>query len=157
MMSTFVLIALFALKHFLASYPLQCSYTVKGLGSTDWVKPMLARAGVQAVCTALLAVGYWMVMGKATNLPLLAMVAGIDFVSHFLIDRVKVSKEFLGHFMVASSAELQQAAIDYTSPNRSVVAAAQAKSDSNKYFWWADGLIHLVYALIGLGMAYLIQ
>jgi hypothetical protein len=153
----YIVIALFALKHFLASYPLQCSYTVKGLGSSGWFKPMLARCSIQSACTALLALGYWMKTGAGINVTLLVAVMGLDFVSHFLIDRMKVSPEFLGRYQVASPQELAQMAVDYQSKDIAVVKAAQAESDSNKYFWWCDGLCHLLYGLVGLYMAYLIQ
>lgn len=153
----YIVIALFALKHFLASYPLQTSYTVKGLSSSGWFVPMLARCGIQAGCTMLLTLGFWYKMGASFNGMLLVSVMAIDFVSHFLIDRMKVSPEFLGRFQVASPQELAQMQIDYTSKDPGVVVAAQAESDSNKYFWWADGFCHLLYGVIGLTMAYLIQ
>lgn len=153
----YMVIALFALKHFLASYPLQCSYTVKGLGSSNWFLPMLARCSVPAITTMVLVLGIWHKMGVSLNVTLLAVVMAIDFVSHFLIDRMKVSGGLFGRFQVASPQELAQIAIDYTSKDPAVVEAAQAESDSNKYFWWVDGFCHLLYGAIGLTQIYLIM
>lgn len=157
MMLPVVLIALMALKHFVASYPLQCSYTVKGLGSSNWLLPMLARCSIHGAATIIVILSWWWHNGEPMRWSILAIVAGADMLSHFVIDRVKVSSELLGKYQVASPQELAQIAIDYQSKDASVVAAAQAESDSNKYFWWVDGGCHLLYGLVGIAIACLAQ
>jgi hypothetical protein len=156
-MSVYIVIALFALKHFLASYPFQCSYTVKGLQQDPgWLVPMLARSSVFGVLTAALVAGYWMYAGHPINWVLLAAVSLGDMASHIVIDRIKVSGDMLGGFQVASPQEISQMKIDYQSKDPAVVKAAQAESDSNKYFWWVDGACHLAYGLVGIYIVSLI-
>lgn len=157
MMVPVALIVALAFKHFFANYPLQCSYTVKGLGQSGWFRPMLARCSVHGLATLAVVMVYWMRSGHAVDISLLALVVAFDMVSHLLIDRFKVDKEFLGRFSVSSHAELIQMAEDYKSKDHSVVMAAQAKSDSNKYFWWSDGMIHMMYAVCALYIACLVK
>jgi hypothetical protein len=153
----FILVALFALKHFLANDPLQCRYTVKGLAQTNWILPMCARASVHSVLTLVLVLGYWIKMGKEVAIPLLLGVMAIDFLSHFALDRARVSKEFFGRFQVASAEDLAQMSLDYQSKNPAVVKAAQLRSESNKLFWWSEGFLNLMYALWFIEMAFLVQ
>lgn len=152
----FLLLGALFIKHWVANYPLLTSYTAQGLSTTDgngWIKPMLARAGIHAALTAGIVVLFSIFSSLPLNIPALICVAAIDLIAHLVLDRAKVDPELLGQFQVASAAELAQIQIDYTSKSPAVVAAAQAKSQSNLYFWWGTGLIYVAYSLVYIEMA----
>lgn len=157
MMIPLMLAAMFAIKHFIANYPFQCSYTSQALQQSGWFRPMLARISIHGVASIVIVLIYWKMNGMAMNFSALGMVALIDMVSHLLIDRFKVDQEFLGRFKVVSQAEFAQIASDYKSSDHDVVLAAQAKSEANKYFWWSEGLVHLLYVLVGLYLVCLVK
>ena len=83
----FLLLVIYQLKHFLCDYPLQTAYMLgKFKGGDEWIAPLLAHAGVHAAGTLLIGLIFAPVYGLAI---LLAM---LDFVAHFTIDRIKAVK-----------------------------------------------------------------
>jgi hypothetical protein len=89
-MLTFLLLILFQIKHFVCDYPLQTPYMLKKFGA-DWKRPLTAHAGVHAAGTFLLSIffgGFFYAL----------MLAALDFIAHFSIDRAKV---VLGSFPIA--------------------------------------------------------
>lgn len=120
----FVLLLAFQAKHFIADYPLQRRWML-GKFKDDWgfVLPLLAHVSVHAVGTFLIAC--WFGVGKAVLLAL------FDAIVHFMMDRLKASKKYLGRFK-SLTAE--------TAPT-----ATPQQWRSNDYFWWSLGFDQLVH------------
>jgi hypothetical protein len=94
MLTLFALLVVFQLKHFLADYPFQTPYMLKkGSGGMDWVLPLAAHAAVHATMTFVIA----LFVRPALAFPL----AGIDFCTHFIVDRIKASPSLGGRFTPA--------------------------------------------------------
>ena len=83
MLMLFVLLIAFQLKHFLADYPLQGRYMLGKFKETGWILPLACHSGIHALFTFSIAVffGFEIALG----------VALLDFVIHFVVDRLKVS------------------------------------------------------------------
>lgn len=116
---------LFQVKHFLADYPFQTPYMLQKFKKQGWILPLAAHAGVHAGFTILISI--WMKPTLAFPLAL------FDFVTHFVMDRIKASPDLLGRYKVLSSAE-------YPS------ATPEARR-ANTYFWWAMGFDQMVHQL----------
>lgn len=88
---TFTLLIVFVIKHFLADFPLQTPYML-GKFKQDWgfVPPLLAHVGVHAAFT--FAISIWFGIWQAFCL------AAFDATVHFVMDRIKASKKYLGRF-----------------------------------------------------------
>lgn len=157
MLALFYLLAAICVGRWLASYPLQCSYTVTGLDPGSPLAPRAARGAVFGLVFAVIISAYWMLQGMPIKLELLAVAIGGAVLAHMLIDYIKIAPSMLGQFKVASQAEFEQIAIDYKSKDAAVVAAAKAKSESSKYFWWSNGLLYVAYGLLDLGLIYLVK
>jgi len=92
----FLLLILFQIKHFVADFPLQREYMLKKV-SPDWdfVVPLTVHCGVHAVIT----------LGIVLFLePSLWWLSIVDFVIHFIMDRVKSGPKYLGRFTDKSKA-----------------------------------------------------
>jgi hypothetical protein len=86
----FFLLIIFQLKHFIADYPLQNPYML-GKFREDWgfFWPLFAHVTIHAVIT----LGIIFVVK-----PSLWYLAIVDLVTHFIIDRVKAGKRYLGRW-----------------------------------------------------------
>jgi hypothetical protein len=148
----FALLAVFQLKHFLADYPLQNRYML-GKFSKDpfvWVPALSAHAGVHALGTALIASwAYFFAAVQHSNTGTWArilLLAAVDFVAHFVMDRIKADPDLLGRFKSVSAQDYQSfvrmAAGEDSDHPEIANAARQAKERlrSNTFFWWALGL-----------------
>lgn len=81
----------FQVKHFLADYVLQTRYML-GKFAPSWrhaYPPLAAHCGVHAAFT-------FFMTGPFVGLYWALILAGFDFVTHFIIDRVKASPNLLG-------------------------------------------------------------
>lgn len=120
-MPILLLFLLFQVKHFVCDYLLQTKYMLgKFKPYPDYILPLVQHSLVQTTGTAYILIiatfygvnfGLWMFLG----------ICLYDFVTHFVIDRLKASPNLLGRF----------------------------KSD-NKYFWWALGLDQLLHQVVYL-------
>jgi len=107
---------LFQIKHFLCDFVLQNKYMLgKFKPAPHYIEPLAAHCTVQALGSA---VAILSIFGNI-DVKLLYTLLLLDFVTHFIIDRVKASPEILGRF----------------------------KQD-NKYFWWALGWDQMMHQLI---------
>lgn len=80
-MSVYLMMVLFQVKHYVADFPLQNGYMLqKGKDGTAWILPLAAHAGIHALMT--------LVIILLAN-PEFYYLAGLDFVFHFVIDRIK--------------------------------------------------------------------
>ena len=108
----FLLLVLFQIKHFICDYPLQTSYMLGKMGKTNWVKPLAAHAGVHAI-------GTFIVVLVVTFSPIAIVFALVDFVLHFIVDRIKASPDLGGRWKL-----------------------------DQPYFWWALGADQMAHHLI---------
>jgi len=77
-----ILLILLHVKHFLADFPLQTPYMLgKGKSGTDWILPLIAHCLVHASLSALI-IGIYR--------PEMIWIVSIEFLAHFIIDRLKV-------------------------------------------------------------------
>lgn len=91
LLTVFLLLILFQVKHFVADYPLQTRYMLGKFNDTGWVLPLTAHCSVHAVMTAVIAIFFVS--------PLAALILAIlDFSLHFAMDRIKASPKMLGRF-----------------------------------------------------------
>ena len=111
MLDIFILLLLFQLKHFICDYPLQTQYMLGKMSKTGWFLPLLAHSSIHAIGTFIIAVFY--------NFYLALVLAVIDLVLHFIVDRLKASPTLGGRW----------------------------KPDQ-PYFWWALGLDQMVHHVI---------
>jgi len=132
----FVLLIVYQVKHFLADYPLQTPYML-GKFKADWdfLKPLTAHCGVHAAMTAIIC---WVVN------PSLMWLALVDFVVHFVMDRIKAGPKYLGRFKALSGAEMKNI-LSY----KDTIGLDQFKPKlrNNVLFWWSLGLDQMVHHL----------
>ena len=88
----FVLLFLFEVKHFICDYPLQNNYIVFGKGLRDgWILPLVLHSAIHGLGTLFILSMYF-------DLKLSVVLAVIDSVSHFTIDRIKAHPDLLGRY-----------------------------------------------------------
>jgi hypothetical protein len=85
------LMVVFQLKHFVADYPLQVPFMLRGKsrGGFAWLGPLAVHCGVHAALTLVIC---------AVIQPRLWWLALVDFTIHFAMDRIKASPVLLGRF-----------------------------------------------------------
>lgn len=89
--STLLLVAVFQVKHFICDFPLQTKYMLKKVsGQWDFVPPLALHSAVHAFATALICL-WW-------NPTLWMALTALDFVVHFIMDRIKSGPKYLGRF-----------------------------------------------------------
>jgi hypothetical protein len=153
----FVLLLVYQLKHFLADYPLQAFDFMKGKFRPGWdfLVPLAAHCGVHAVLTYVIVVTY-LAFGKGgyTGEELQAaggLLAAFDFTVHFLMDRCKASPRWMGRWKALSGKEWMQAQdtandIRLATYEEPVVQARKALRH-NDLFWNCLGVDQLVHHL----------
>jgi Protein of unknown function (DUF3307) len=164
MISVFVLLVVYQLKHFLADFPLQTPYMLKKfLPGREFIKPLAAHCAVHAGFTVAIAAGYSLAVGRPA--PVLAVGLGVlDFVVHFTMDRIKASPAMLGRYKAMAASEFKSAHSVIAQSERpgchhEIVNAARMFKDhlrSNKYFWWALGLDQMVHHLTHYAIIWLL-
>lgn len=90
--TTFALLILFQIKHFVADFPLQGQYMLgKFKSGTEWILPLMAHSSVHAMGTFIISILF-----VSFNVAL--SLAVLDFVIHSTMDRIKASPNLLGRF-----------------------------------------------------------
>lgn len=108
-----ILLVVFQVKHFLADYPLQNRYMLgKFLPGWAFFFPLLSHVMVHGLFT------FFIVLAWTGDDMLAMMLASLDGLVHFLMDRLKAGPRYLGRW----------------------------KHDS-PFFWWALGLDQMVHHL----------
>ena len=150
-----LLLAVYQLKHFVADYPLQTPYMLKKfLPGKDFIKPLAAHAGVHALFTLLIAL--------AVNPKLAIPLALLDFVVHFIVDRIKASPKMLGKYKSLSAGEFKTlndeiVSIKKLSPGSSYeLWKINKQFKHNKYFWLALGADQMCHHLTHYIIIYLL-
>lgn len=87
---TLVLLVVFEVKHYIADFPLQHEYMLqKTRPGWSFLAPLslhcTVHAGLTLVIVLMVAPGQW-------------WLAGFDFVTHFVMDRIKSGPRYLGRF-----------------------------------------------------------
>lgn len=124
---TLALLVVFQFKHLLADYFWQTPWMLGKFKPTGWALPLAAHAGVHAAFTLAITVfvqpsAWWLCL--------------VDFVVHFLVDRVKASPTMLGRFKALSAAEFK--------------TATPVQLAHNKYFWLSLGADQACHQLTDL-------
>lgn len=125
-----VLWLVFDTKHYLADFVFQNKYMLGKFNPTGWVKPLAAHCLVHATFTLAICL--------VVN-PSLSWLAVVDFVVHFIMDRIKASPKLLGRFKSLC-------------PNEFATATPEQKRH-DRYFWLALGFDQYVHHLTNLGIA----
>ena len=113
MIQLFILLVLFQLKHFICDYPLQGKFMLgKFKEGYAFILPLAAHAAVQASGTFLIV--------SCFNINLW-WLAPLDFILHFIVDRLKADKRLLGRWPPTQS-----------------------------YFWWVLGFDQLLHHLFDI-------
>ncbi len=125
MITVFVLLVLFQLKHFFADYPLQTKYMLGKFKDYGWEKPLLAHVGVHACFTFLITCyfGIWHAI----------LFALFDAIIHFTMDRFKADSKYLGRFTSLTKE---------TAPT-----ATKEQWRSNNFFWMSIGFDQMIHHL----------
>lgn len=88
--TTFILLIIFQVKHFICDFPLQREYMLKKTtASWAFVPPLALHSGVHASFTLMILIWF--------N-PALWYFALYDFAIHFVMDRIKSGPKYLGRF-----------------------------------------------------------
>jgi len=86
----FTLLVIFQVKQFVADFPLQFPYMLKKLSKGwEFVLPLSMHCGVHALLTFLICL---------FTVPALWWLAVVDFLVHFVMDRIKSGPRYLGRF-----------------------------------------------------------
>lgn len=102
----FVLLVLFQIKHFAADFPLQTQYMLGKFKKDDWILPLSAHATVHAFITLVIALAF------SNSLYVIVFVTIIDFIIHFIMDRIKASPDLLGRWNPTQSMFWNMVGID---------------------------------------------
>lgn len=134
------LAAVFQVKHYLADYIFQTPWMIKKFApGNQWIVPMAVHCLVHFVFTASIAsfyvpVSYALALGY------------IDFMIHFVMDRIKVHPKLLGRWK-ALDADSYVVAKRYDDKKR---------LKSNQFFWYALGFDQMIHHLTDLLIIYFI-
>lgn len=154
-MSVFVLLLLFQVKHFISDYPLQNTYMLGKFKDKGWVAPLSAHCLVHAVFTFLISLYF--------GLGIAFVMGALDFIVHFVMDRVKADPKMLGKYKAISKDEFRslvdsrQLSLEGVKFAKSYPLLAKesqrrlteidSRFKSNTYFWWSLGLDQAVHHL----------
>lgn len=130
------LLIYFQIKHFIADYYLQGPYMLQKF-RPDWgfFLPLAVHAGVNAICT----------------LPILLILAPhlwylclVDFVIHFVMDRIKAGPKYLGRFKALSAKDMNYILLY---KNTTKFKKFEPELKSNRAFWLSLGFDQMVHHL----------
>jgi len=147
----FTLLVAYQLKHFLADYPLQGKYMLGKFLDKGWVKPLAAHVAVHGAMTA----GIAFLVGK----PHLALpLALLDASIHFVMDRIKAGRKYLGRFKPLTATQYlgyehllslpeYHGTKNPEGPDFTKKVEARKAIQGNTFFWWSLGLDQMVHHL----------
>lgn len=102
----FILLVLFQIKHFAADFPLQTQYMLGKFKPDGWILPLSFHSAVHAFMTATIAIMF------ANSLYVIIFVTIVDFIIHFIMDRIKASPDLLGRWNPTQSMFWNMVGID---------------------------------------------
>lgn len=115
----FLLLVLFQIKHFICDYPLQTPYMLQKANRENWVNPLALHSLVHSMGT--------FIVVSFFNINLAFLLAFLDLILHFIVDRIKASPNIGNRWDIDKS-----------------------------YFWWALGLDQMAHHLINYVFIYII-
>lgn len=140
-LTVLLLLIAYQIKHFICDYLLQGRYMLgKFKPYPDYIMPLFCHAMVHFAGTFIIAL--FVVPQHAV------LLASLDALIHFVVDRIKASPSLLGRFEALSKNEMKTilANEEYIKRFRGTPMAHQAKEDnakkirSNTLFWYSLGL-----------------
>jgi Protein of unknown function (DUF3307) len=163
-MNIFVLLVLYQIKHFLCDYPLQVKFMLGKFKDKDWIIPLSAHCGVHFAFTFLISLYF----SKSFSISI--GLSCLDFVIHFIMDRIKASNKMLGRYESLSKSEFKGLFESYVMMNGGIKSDVPIIKDqssieksriekrfkSNTYFWYALGLDQMVHHLTHYLIIYLL-
>jgi len=108
----FLLLVVYQIKHLVADYFLQGKYMLGKFKEHGWGQPLTAHVSVHAVFTFIICLSF------GVSLLYSVALAALDFVVHFVVDRIKASPNLLGRW-----------------------------KPTEKQFWWALGVDQMMHHL----------
>ena len=152
----FLFLVAYQLKHFLADYILQGQWMLRKFeaGFKKFFLPLATHCLVHAAMTfGLVLLFTW----SADGFVFPALMAGLDFCAHFVMDRIKAGPDYLGRFKPLAAEEYGRCkfviATEVDAPER--VDFAKKRIRGNKYFWWSLGLDQMVHHLTHYAIVFL--
>lgn len=151
----FILLIIFQIKHYLADFPLQNEYMLGKFKEQGWVLPLSCHVGVHALFTIMISLCFTSI-GNSVLLGLL------DFVIHFIMDRIKASPKLLGKHVNLSKTDFYRIQDDLANHpeghplHDEINKSVTMKLDSNKKFWRALGIDQMVHHLTHYVIIYLL-
>lgn len=151
----FLLLVVYQLKHLLADYLLQGRYML-GKFQDGWafVLPLLAHVGVHAVLT------FGIALACTHSVVDALLLAQLDASVHFIMDRLKAGKKYLGRFKPLTGPDyVTLSGIATRScpppPFDAEFDEARARLRGNTFFWWSLGFDQMVHHLTHYWIIYL--
>lgn len=140
-MNIFILLVLFQFKHFIADYLLQTPYHLKKfLPTWDFFLPLVSHCCIHS--------GMTLAVVLFVN-PALWWLCIIDFIVHFIMDRIKAGPKYLGRYKALSPAE-------YVMLKSEPSAYARQLIRGNTFFWWSLGLDQMVHHLTDIFIIFML-
>ncbi len=135
MTTIFTLLVLFQLKHFLADYPLQTRYML-GKFQDGWtfVSPLFAHVCVHGLMTFAIVAAF--------KPPLAASLMFFDMAVHFVMDRIKAGKKYLGRYKTLTA--------------ETAATATPEQWRSSDRFWWSVGFDQSIHHLTHYAIIYMV-
>ncbi|MFI5342835.1 MAG: DUF3307 domain-containing protein [Chlamydiales bacterium] len=163
------LLVIMQIKHFVADYPLQTPYMLGKFKDKNWIRPLAAHCGIHFLFTFFISCTFLFYTNGGLVWSIL--FGGIDFLIHFIMDRIKASPKMLGRYESLSkiqfkglmeSKQLALGGVNYVKrpelidESKRIVADIDRQFQSNTYFWWALGFDQMVHHLTDILIIYLI-
>ena len=152
-----VLLVIYQIKHYLCDYPLQNEYMLgKFKPGFQFIAPLAFHSGAHGVGTFLISSVYLYQKDSFVAIPIILLCC-FDFISHFVMDRIKASPNLLGRYHPLSPTEYKDL-IQFEMKEGPDAQTIQDKKH-NKLFWWSVGLDqgvhHLTHYSIMISLLYL--
>lgn len=149
--SIFMLLVVYQLKHFVADFPLQREFMLgKFKDGYDWILPLLAHVAVHGAFTLLIVVGFlWSQYRPLDYGGLIWRLPLIDMSVHFTMDRIKAWSKLLGRYKPLDAMSYHQARLDLSDykPVEMKWWHARKKLNDNRMFWHSIGIDQMVHHL----------
>jgi hypothetical protein len=142
-----MLLVVFQIKHFLADFPFQTEYMLGKFKDKGWELPLALHAAVHGLFTFLIATQL-----MSSGLKFGFILACIDFVIHFAMDRVKASSQLMGRWKPLTQEQFKKekwmllTKLDLPEWDYEI-AQARSRLRGNKLFWWALGFDQMIHHL----------
>lgn len=143
-----ILLFAFQLKHFLADFLFETEYMLGKFKLKGWIAPLSMHCYVHALFTLVIA----LIVGWRNLSPSYCLLLStIDFILHFLIDRIKASPSLFGKYDCLSKYECSK--LRHLEYHRELLIS---KKESNWLFWVGFGISQMLHQISYYFIIYLI-